>query len=233
MTANTYLIDAQTRKASYHPVTAFDPICYLVQSPAVFVVDERDAVPEPEGHAGRGESEARRADHGGGRSGLDVPDGLHDHDQDSGCQRGLRALSGQRAGSDRGVGPARDVGVCGLRGRRREREGRQAPRAGRRHRAARIEPLPNVATFAEQGFQGLEVDNWFGVVAPAGTPKEVLAQLGSWFKAALAEPDVKAKLAPLQGLYPIGQCGDEFAAYVKKRFGEYGEMMEESNIKTE
>jgi len=39
MTANTYLIDAQTRKANYHPVTAFDPICFLVQSPAVFVVN--------------------------------------------------------------------------------------------------------------------------------------------------------------------------------------------------
>ena len=39
MTANTYLIDAQTRKANYHPVTAFAPICYLVQSPAVFVVN--------------------------------------------------------------------------------------------------------------------------------------------------------------------------------------------------
>src|SRR5260221_6445080 len=39
MTANPYLIDAQTRKANYHPVTAFDPICYLVQSPAVFVVN--------------------------------------------------------------------------------------------------------------------------------------------------------------------------------------------------
>src|SRR5262245_47273496 len=39
MTANTYLIDAQTRKANYHPVTAFEPICLLVQSPAVFVVN--------------------------------------------------------------------------------------------------------------------------------------------------------------------------------------------------
>src|SRR5262245_57548405 len=39
MTANTYLIDAQTRKASYHPVTAFDPICLLVESPAVFLVN--------------------------------------------------------------------------------------------------------------------------------------------------------------------------------------------------
>ena len=36
MTANTYLIDAQIRKASYHPVTAFDPMCLLVESPAVF-----------------------------------------------------------------------------------------------------------------------------------------------------------------------------------------------------
>ena len=39
MTANTYLIDAQIRKASYHPVTAFDPICLLVESPAVFAVN--------------------------------------------------------------------------------------------------------------------------------------------------------------------------------------------------
>ena len=39
MTANTYLIDAQTRKASYHPVTAFDPICLLVDTPAVLTVN--------------------------------------------------------------------------------------------------------------------------------------------------------------------------------------------------
>ena len=39
MTANTYLIDAQMRKASYHPVTNFEPICFLVESPAVLVVN--------------------------------------------------------------------------------------------------------------------------------------------------------------------------------------------------
>src|SRR5471032_2240056 len=38
MTANTYLLDAQTRKANYHPVTDFTPICFLVHSPAVLVV---------------------------------------------------------------------------------------------------------------------------------------------------------------------------------------------------
>ena len=98
--------------------------------------------------------------------------------------------------------------------------------------AKRIEPLPNVPTFDEQGFKNLEVDNWFGVVAPAHTPKETIAQLSGWFKAALQEPEVKAKLA-LQGLYPVGQCGDEFASYIRKRFDDYGEMIKESNIKME
>ena len=98
--------------------------------------------------------------------------------------------------------------------------------------AKRIEPLPDVPTFDEQGFKNLEVDNWFGIVAPAHTPKETIAQISGWLQAALKEPEVKAKLA-LQGLYPVGQCGDEFASYVSRRFGEYGEMIKESNIKAE
>jgi len=98
--------------------------------------------------------------------------------------------------------------------------------------AKRVEPLPDLPTFDEQGFKNLEVDNWFGVVAPAHMPKETIAQLSGWFKAALQEPEVKAKLA-LQGLYPVGQCGDEFAGYIRKRFDDYGEMIKESNIKME
>jgi tripartite-type tricarboxylate transporter receptor subunit TctC len=96
----------------------------------------------------------------------------------------------------------------------------------------RVEPLPDVPTFDEQGFKNLEVDNWFGIIAPAHTPKETIAQLSGWFQAALKEPEVKAKLA-LQGLYPVGQCGDDFASYIRRRFDEYGEMIKESNIKTE
>ena len=96
----------------------------------------------------------------------------------------------------------------------------------------RIDPLPDVPTFDELGFKNMEVDNWFGIVAPVHTPKETLAQIAGWLKAALQDPDVKAKLA-LQGLYPVGMCGDEFAAYVKKRFDDYGQMIRESNIKAE
>src|SRR4029078_6889643 len=96
----------------------------------------------------------------------------------------------------------------------------------------RIEPLPDVPTFDESGFKNLEGDNWFGIVAPVGMPKEILAQYAGWLKAALADPDVKAKLA-LQGLYPVGMCGDEFAAYIRKRFDDYGEMIREYHIKAQ
>ena len=75
--------------------------------------------------------------------------------------------------------------------------------------ARRIEPLPNVATFDEQGFKGLEVDNWFGIVAPAGTPKDVLAQLASWLaQAALADPEVKARARASGALSgrPVRRC---------------------------
>ena len=76
MTANTYLIDAQTRKANYHPVTAFDPICYLVQSPAVFVVNSASPYQHAQGSARRRARQARRTVDGGGRPGHHVPDGL-------------------------------------------------------------------------------------------------------------------------------------------------------------
>ena len=94
----------------------------------------------------------------------------------------------------------------------------------------RIEPLPDVPTFDESGFKNLEVDNWFGVIAPEKTPKETLAQLSGWFSTALQAADVKARLA-VQGLYPVGICGDEFAAFVRKRYDEYGEALRASGVK--
>jgi tripartite-type tricarboxylate transporter receptor subunit TctC len=94
----------------------------------------------------------------------------------------------------------------------------------------RIEPLPDVPTFDESGFKKLEVDNWFAVLAPAKTPKPVVDELGSWFAAALRVPEVKAKLA-LQGLYPVGMCGAEFADYTRQRYDEYGKAISAAGLK--
>jgi tripartite-type tricarboxylate transporter receptor subunit TctC len=54
------------------------------------------------------------------------------------------------------------------------------------------------------------------VLAPAKTPKDVTAQLATWFKAAMQAPDVRSKLANL-GLYPVGTCLDEFTAHINKK----------------
>jgi tripartite-type tricarboxylate transporter receptor subunit TctC len=96
----------------------------------------------------------------------------------------------------------------------------------------RIEGLADVPTVAESGYKDYEVDLWFGLVAPAKTPKETLSRLAGWFTAAIQVPEVKAKLA-IQGLYPVGICGVDFGSYLRKQFDEYGRVIREANIKVE
>jgi tripartite-type tricarboxylate transporter receptor subunit TctC len=97
---------------------------------------------------------------------------------------------------------------------------------------ARIVPLPELPTIAESGYKESEYWNWFGVVAPAKTPKEPVSQLSDWFSAALQAPEVRAKFV-VQGLYPIGTCGADFAAFLRKDYNDYGRVIREANIKAE
>jgi tripartite-type tricarboxylate transporter receptor subunit TctC len=97
---------------------------------------------------------------------------------------------------------------------------------------ARIEPLPDVPTVAESGFKDFDYEVWFGSYAPARTPKESVSQLAGWLTTALQAPEVKDKLA-VQGLYPVGRCGPEFAAHMRKQYDDYGRAIREANIKTE
>jgi hypothetical protein len=64
------------------------------------------------------------------------------------------------------------------------------------------------------------------LVAPARTPKEIVSQLTAWFTAALQVPEIKAKLVA-QGLYPIGKCGADFAAFLRKQYDEFGRVIRE------
>jgi tripartite-type tricarboxylate transporter receptor subunit TctC len=96
----------------------------------------------------------------------------------------------------------------------------------------RIEPLSEVPTFAELGYKDYELENWFGVVAPAKTPKETIGQLIAWYAAALQVPDVKAKLT-IQGLFPVAMCGADFADHIRKQYDEYGRAIRDANIKAE
>jgi tripartite-type tricarboxylate transporter receptor subunit TctC len=88
----------------------------------------------------------------------------------------------------------------------------------------RVESLPDVPTAAESGHKEFEYEVWFGMLAPARTPK--------WFAAAMQVPEVSEKLA-VQGLYPVGTCGAEFAAALARQFDDYGRIIREANIRVE
>jgi tripartite-type tricarboxylate transporter receptor subunit TctC len=96
----------------------------------------------------------------------------------------------------------------------------------------RIESLPEVPTVAESGYKDYEMDEWNGVVAPARTPKSAVSQLADWFTAALQAPEVKRKLVA-QGLYPVGTCGADFGALLRKQYDDFGRVIRETNIKAD
>jgi tripartite-type tricarboxylate transporter receptor subunit TctC len=77
-----------------------------------------------------------------------------------------------------------------------------------------------------------EVDLWQGLFAPVKTPRSTLSQIAGWFEAALRVPEVKAKLVVL-GFYPVGMCGADFAALLRKQYDDYGRVIREANIKAE
>ena len=93
---------------------------------------------------------------------------------------------------------------------------------------ARIAALPDVPTFAES-YKGFDVDVWFGVAAPAKTPKAALTELIGWFTEAMQSPDIRAKL-DTQGLYPAVSCGEDFGAILRRQYDEYGRTIRESDM---
>jgi tripartite-type tricarboxylate transporter receptor subunit TctC len=77
----------------------------------------------------------------------------------------------------------------------------------------RAPPLPAVPTVAEQGFPGFEAVAWFGLIAPAGTPPEIVTRIRRDAVAAMEEPATRQRLAEF-ALVPVGTTPDEFAALI-------------------
>jgi tripartite-type tricarboxylate transporter receptor subunit TctC len=94
----------------------------------------------------------------------------------------------------------------------------------------RISAAPDVPTFEEAGVPGYEAIGWFGAVAPAGTPREIVARLNSEIRAALSTPDVHEK-ALAAGAEPYPTSADEFAAIIRDETKKWGEVVRAANIK--
>jgi tripartite-type tricarboxylate transporter receptor subunit TctC len=97
---------------------------------------------------------------------------------------------------------------------------------------ARLESLPDVPTMAEAGFPEVEGFTWTAIVVPAGTPKDIVAKLHGLAVAALAQPDVKEKLAAI-AYVPIGNSPEECAAFFKAEMAKWGPIIKAAGLKAE
>jgi tripartite-type tricarboxylate transporter receptor subunit TctC len=89
---------------------------------------------------------------------------------------------------------------------------------------------PELPTMAESGFPGFEAVPWFGLLAPAGAPKDVLDRLHDETVKALAMPEVRQKFDEL-GLEPIGNTPAEFATVIQKETPAWAKVIREAGIK--
>jgi tripartite-type tricarboxylate transporter receptor subunit TctC len=97
---------------------------------------------------------------------------------------------------------------------------------------APLAQFPGVPTVAESGLPGYTFSSWFTIMAPAGTPKEIIARLHSEIVKALADPDVRAKLVD-QGITVRGTSPDELAAATREQLARYGRLFKDAGIKAE
>ena len=96
----------------------------------------------------------------------------------------------------------------------------------------RVAAAPDIPTVAESGVPGFEAETWFGLLAPAGTPPEIVKRLNTDVLKALTKPDVKEKLASL-GLTIAGSTPEKFSGYIKSEYAKWAKVIKDAGIKME
>jgi tripartite-type tricarboxylate transporter receptor subunit TctC len=99
-------------------------------------------------------------------------------------------------------------------------------------RKTRMADLPNVPTFAEAGYPAYDTGSWYGVLAPAGTPRPVVDKLSAAFAQALQDPTISSYLKGL-GADPVGSTPEQFADFLKNESAKYGKVIKDNAIKAE
>ncbi|MDP2261828.1 MAG: tripartite tricarboxylate transporter substrate binding protein [Hydrogenophaga sp.] len=94
----------------------------------------------------------------------------------------------------------------------------------------RSEDLPDVPTLTELGYKDINVDTWFGLLAPAGTPNEIVDRLNAEFNKALQNPQLRKKLSN-EGAEPVGSTPEKFAALIKDEIPRWGQVVKESGAR--
>ena len=96
----------------------------------------------------------------------------------------------------------------------------------------RVAQLPEVPTFAEEGITGFDVTNWYGVMAPAGTPREIVAKLNADINKAMQVPEVRARLEGV-GTQLREMSAPEFEAFMKAEVAKYAKIIKDTGVRIE
>jgi tripartite-type tricarboxylate transporter receptor subunit TctC len=228
---NSLVINPHLRKVNYDPLTSFEPVCYLLRSPNLIVVNGSSPYRKLNDYVAAAQAKPGELAFATVGPATTQHIGFEQFKRLAGInvtyvpyQGGAPAITALLGGHVSAVLTNYSEAV--------EHLNTGTLRALVSLSRERIAPLPHVPSTTEVGLKDYDVEVWFGVLAPAKTPKDVLVQLATWFKTAMEAPDVKPKLAKL-GLYPVGTCLDEFVAHIRKQYDEYGRIIRETNIKSE
>lgn len=98
--------------------------------------------------------------------------------------------------------------------------------------AQRVKILPELPTIAESGYPGYEARTWYGLIAPARTPRAVIVKINSEIRAVLRKSDVVRRLAD-DGAEPGGNSPEDFAAYIREESDRWTKVIRSAGIKGE
>src|SRR5215213_5157051 len=96
----------------------------------------------------------------------------------------------------------------------------------------RLSQLADVPTFEEEGIKGFDVTNWYGVMAPGGTPREIVTKLSADINKAMQVPEVRARLEAV-GTQLNEQSAAQFEAFMKAEVAKYAKLVKSANIRIE
>lgn len=93
----------------------------------------------------------------------------------------------------------------------------------------RLSVLPDLPTFIEQGLKGFTGSTWAGVLAPAGTPKEIVQRLSAEIAQIVKQDDVRARLTAM-GTVPVGNSPEEFASFLAAETRKWGDVIRNAKV---
>ncbi len=97
----------------------------------------------------------------------------------------------------------------------------------------RLLAAPDLPTVAEAGVPGYEFQAWFGVVAPAGTPRAIVERLNQDLRRVIAMPEIRDRMINQGGLEPIGSTAESFAALIPGEIERWGKLVRETGARVD